>query len=154
MTFPFRTPTHHSEWQARALKRDLTSAEVCLVECMAAAGLPPHLSVPGLAAAGLPPHQNQGWLGPLRPKGLTIASRTVRTNLATWNSDRLTRLVFAAHDACAQLSVTDAGPYVRVVLHLRDADPTDLSTIGSHPTLEEAVAGWRTTYPARATPEK
>ena len=134
----FRDPTHHSDWQARAIGRDLTLAEVCLVECMAAAGLPPH----------------RGGLGPLRGESATVASRTVRTDLATWDAGHLTRLVFAAHDACARLSVTDAGPYVRVSLHLRDVDPGELPIMRGHPTLEAAVASWRAAYPTTTTPKE
>lgn len=104
-----------------------------------------------MAAAGLPPHR--GGLGPLRPDGVTGVSRTVRTDLATWDKDHLTRLVFGAHDACARLSVTDAGPYVRVSLHLRSTEPGDLPIMHGHPTLEDAVARWRAAHPARkATP--
>lgn len=137
VTLPFRDPTHHSEWQARALGRDLTPAEIALVEVMAAAGLPPHC----------------GGLGPLRGEGVFVASRTVRTDLATWDASHLTRLVFAAHDACARVSVLPAGFCLRVSLHLRDVKPGDLPIMHGHPTLEDAVARWRATHPARrATP--
>lgn len=137
MTQRFRTPTHHSEWQARHIGRDLTPAEVCLVECMAAAGLPPH----------------RGGLGPLCFEGPTGASRTVRTDLATWDVGHLTRLVFAGHDACARVSVVPARFCLRVSLHLRDADPGDLPIEKGHPTLEAAVASWRAAYPT-TTPKE
>ena len=138
MTQRFRAPTCHSEWQARAIGRDITPAEIALVEVMAAAGLPPH----------------RGGLGPLRPEGPTGASRTVRTDLATWDVGHLTRLVFGAHDACARVSVVPAGFYVRVSLHLRDLDPGDLPIAKGHPTLEAAVASWRAAYPTTTTPKE
>lgn len=137
MTLPFRAPTHHSEWQARAIGRNLTPAEIALVEVMAGAGLPPH----------------HGGLGPLRSEGTYVASRTVRTDLATWDAGHLTRLVFAAHDACARVSVSPAGFCVRVSLHLRSTEPGDLPIANGHPTLEDAVSSWRAAHPARkATP--
>lgn len=61
--------------------------------------------------------------------------------LATWDDNALTRLVFAAHDACYRAEVSTAGMRLRIAIHPREAGTS--SIMFGHPTLDEAVARWR-----------
>ena len=66
--------------------------------------------------------------------------------LATYDGNDLTRLVFLAHDCALRVSVQPASPqYVRLLFHARQHDSDDWFL--KHPTLEQAVAGWRKHHP-------
>ena len=72
-------------------------------------------------------------------------------DLASWDRDALTRLVFAAHDRCARVEVAPAGFYLRIVVHARTREPGDRPIMRGHPTLEQAVAKWRKYHPLGET---
>jgi hypothetical protein len=61
-------------------------------------------------------------------------------NLATWDGDMLTRIVFLAHDRCMRAEITTAGRYMRLAIHPRTRER---SFMLGHPTLEQAVSAWR-----------
>lgn len=70
--------------------------------------------------------------------------------MATWDNDRLTRLVVAAHDKCARVCVDPATPrHLRIILHPRVRDETFSR---GHPTIEEAIARFRQSRSASHTP--
>jgi hypothetical protein len=66
--------------------------------------------------------------------------------LATYDYDELTRLVVAAHEECVRVEIEGCGPrYLRIFLSPRvrpesDHDPHRVSTMESHPTIDNAVA--------------
>ena len=69
--------------------------------------------------------------------------------LATWDGDALTRLVFLAHDATLRLAIQPASPqYIRLLFHPRKREG---SLFERHPTIEDALAQWRTRHPAPTT---
>ena len=78
------------------------------------------------------------------------AGRGIRVSLldggfATVDRDILTRTVFLAHDKSVRVSLCNGGPQrVGLMLHRRLRGG---STIDSHPTLEDAVALWRSSRP-------
>jgi hypothetical protein len=64
-------------------------------------------------------------------------------DLATYDSDELTRLVFAAHDECIRASVVSSGPnMVKIRLHNRTVR-TGGSFWTRHPTIEDAIIKFR-----------
>lgn len=66
--------------------------------------------------------------------------------LSTFDDDKLTEIVFAAHDYGYRAFVTPDGPrYLRISITRRDRQAE--TTMESHPTLEEAVAKWRRVNP-------
>jgi hypothetical protein len=66
--------------------------------------------------------------------------------LATFDFDRLTRLVFLRHDARIRVSISSGGPLsIRLILHPR----VETGGLGlRHPNLDEAVAEFRAYLPA------
>ena len=75
------------------------------------------------------------------------------SDLATFDADVLTRLVFLAHDRGYRAEVSPAMRHVRIAIHrrlLRDGG----SMWERHPTLEAAVADWRQRHdpPSVASP--
>ncbi len=74
-------------------------------------------------------------------------------DLATFDGDQLTRLVFLAHDRCVRVSILNSGPrMVRIVIHPRMGREGGFSV--KHPTIEDALAVWRKTNPAIAEKRK
>ena len=67
--------------------------------------------------------------------------------LSTFDFDRLTRLVFLAHDRCVRVEITSSGPgRVGIALHRRH---TRDGCMGQrHPTLDGAIALHRRFFPA------
>lgn len=66
---------------------------------------------------------------------------------ATFDFDRLTRLVFAAHDQCVRVEIRQSGPrMLRFILHKRHA--RDGRMHRRHPTIEHALSQWREAFPA------
>lgn len=73
--------------------------------------------------------------------GVSVNMNAAGRGLATWDNDSLTRLVIAAHDACARVCITPASPtYLRIMLHPRARDGSFMT---GHPTMEEAIARFR-----------
>lgn len=67
---------------------------------------------------------------------------SVRSSLLnTFDTDGLTRLVFAAHDRCCRLEVDAGGPH-RVTIKLWKR-AREGSRARRHPTLEAAVDDWK-----------
>ena len=63
-------------------------------------------------------------------------------DMSTFDFDRLTALVFLAHDRCVRASVMQGGPrMVKVVIWNRDSRTGEMWQ--RHPTLDEAVTRWR-----------
>lgn len=117
-----------AEWVARNQRRTLTDAEAALVGvvCVALRKGPWNLawgSLRGLEAA-------------------RHAQVALRWGVSSFDGDGLTRLVFAAHDACCRVSIESCSPtHLRVNLWLRSS--RDGGLMSRHPTLEQAVAAWR-----------
>lgn len=62
--------------------------------------------------------------------------------LATFDFNNLTRLIFLAHDKCIRVSVMSSGPrMVKIALHKRDTRTG--SIMERHPTIENALKDWR-----------
>jgi hypothetical protein len=62
--------------------------------------------------------------------------------VATFDYDELTRMVFAAHDACMRLAILAAGPrHVRIQITKRTRNGSEMAA--DHPTLEDALDKWR-----------
>lgn len=62
--------------------------------------------------------------------------------LATFDSDELTRLVYFAHEACVRATVTYSGPrMVKIQMWPRDGREGSFSTC--HPTIEQAIETMR-----------
>ena len=73
--------------------------------------------------------------------GVSVNMNAYGRGLATWDSDGLTRLVIAAHDACTRVCITPASPtYLKIRLHPRERDSSFMT---GHPTIEEAIARFR-----------
>jgi hypothetical protein len=63
-------------------------------------------------------------------------------DLSTFDFDRLTALVFLAHDRCVRVAVMSSGPrMVKIVIWNRDGREGEIWS--KHPTLETAVERWR-----------
>jgi hypothetical protein len=68
-------------------------------------------------------------------------------DMATYDYDFLTRLVFLAHDRCFRASVQNSGPrLVKVIIFKRDRNAASMCE--RHPTIEGALAEWRKRHPA------
>ena len=64
-------------------------------------------------------------------------------DIATYDFDDLTRLVFAAHEFCVRISIQNGGPRrLKIVVHDRKFRVSD-STPTRHPTIDTALANWR-----------
>lgn len=62
--------------------------------------------------------------------------------IATFDFNALTRLVFLAHDKCIRVSIMQGGPgAIKIVLHKRSSRSG--SMFGRHPTIEYALSIWR-----------
>ncbi len=62
---------------------------------------------------------------------------TTHGELATYDFDALTRLVFLAHDRCVRVSIRPASPmHLRIIVHQRQREGPFCSR---HPTLEQSI---------------
>ena len=69
------------------------------------------------------------------------ACRVLDHELATFDSDALTRLVIGAHDACRRVSIhPHTFRHLRILYHPRERDG---DMMRRHPTMDEAVASFR-----------
>jgi hypothetical protein len=67
-------------------------------------------------------------------------------DLSTFDFDRLTRLVFLAHDRCVRAVVEQSGPrMVGIVIWQRAK--REGSICERHPTIEQALEMWRKFHP-------
>lgn len=115
-------------WVARNIKRSLRPIEQELVTILCA----------GLRTG---PHNIHRSWSILRPCGYG-AQMSVYHNLATYDSNALTRLVFAAHDRCCRVSIVPCNPRrLTIQVHPRKRDGVGLSD--RHPTIESALSAWR-----------
>lgn len=131
--------SEHAQWVARDLKRSLSDVEAALVDILC-------------DAAGVGPWNLTPWTS-LRQEGQSAVGRIPDDRMATFDFDALTRLVFAAHDRCARVSIEGSNfGRVRLVVYLRDG--RDGRMHERHPTLEQAVAGWREHHSAVDAPKE
>jgi hypothetical protein len=63
-------------------------------------------------------------------------------DLATFDFDALTRLVFLAHDKCVRAAVEASGPRM-VKICIWQRSQRDGQIWSRHPTIEQALADWR-----------
>lgn len=83
--------------------------------------------------------------GAFRPAGRGIRIVLLTGGFATFDSDRLTALVFAAHDHAVRVELCTGAPNrVGLMLHRREREG---SLYNRHPTLDEAVSKWRERNP-------
>lgn len=122
------TPTEsHIAWVADQLDRELTAPERELVTIVCA----------GLRIGPWNVHADWSIMRST-PYGASI---TVTRDLATFDGDALTRLVFAAHDRCCRVEVAPSAPNrLRISAHPRSREG---GLPRCHPTLEDALAAWR-----------
>jgi hypothetical protein len=74
---------------------------------------------------------------PIKPFGRGIAASPWSDRFSTFDSDRLTRLVFLAHDRAIRVEVKSSSPYrIKLVLFKRGRDG---GISNRHPTLEQAI---------------
>ena len=67
-------------------------------------------------------------------------------DLSTFDFDKLTRLVFLAHDRCVRVSIQQGGPgSVKIMIWQRYARTGSMSE--RHPTIDEALELWRKNHP-------
>lgn len=71
-----------------------------------------------------------------------------RPGFSTYDFDSLTRLVFLAHDTGIRVEVNPSMNYLEIVCHPRVFVP-EKGRAYPHPTIEAALADWRTRSPAR-----
>lgn len=122
---------NHAEWLERYLRRELTSFQAKVADII------------GMVANGI-------YNAPVKWKSATLNMRFVRIvwqgELATWDSDGLTKLVFLAHEARIRVSIQGCGPrYTEIIFHPRVHD----GCIGRrHPNIDEAVTAFREYLPA------
>ncbi len=75
-------------------------------------------------------------------KGPYFWSVNTYGGIATHDFDMLTLLVFAAHDQCVRVDITQGGPrMVKIILHPRRCRNGGMSA--RHPTLEAKLKEWR-----------
>ena len=84
--------------------------------------------------------------GKIKDFGLTGVRTSLYSDVSTFDSDRLTRLVFLAHDRCIRASVVSSGPR-RIGIELFKRHAREGSTSKRHPTIEQALALWRKSHP-------
>lgn len=71
--------------------------------------------------------------------------------LATFDFNLLTELVFEAHDRCIRVELAQSAPgKVGILLHKRHAREGRMYEY--HPTIEQALADWRTRNPTPQEP--
>ena len=122
--------SNRPDWVAGALGRELSEVERVLVEIVC-------------DAARCGPYDLSGWDTRLRECGYGARFSISGRDLATFDSDGLTRLVFSAHDHCARVSIGSAGfGGIEIKVWLRTRRSGD-RYYNRHPTLEGAVAAWR-----------
>lgn len=68
-------------------------------------------------------------------------------DMATYDFDQLTRLVLLAHDKCIRASIMQSGPRrIGIAIWKRSARTGNMYE--KHPTIETALAQWRTKHEA------
>lgn len=83
--------------------------------------------------------------GGVRPFGNGFSVNHIG-DLSTFDFDKLTRLVFLAHDRCIRVEVSNSGPrMVKISIWKRQREG---SMWQRHPTMEQALEQWRKCNPA------
>lgn len=78
-------------------------------------------------------------------RGVRISAHASR--FSTYDYSDMTRLVFMAHDRCIRAELCPSGPgRIGIMLHKRHKREGEMHE--RHPTLEQAVAEWRSKNPA------
>jgi len=81
----------------------------------------------------------------IKPCGTGI--RTTMHSLSTFDNNRLTELVFLAHDRCVRVELANGGPWMTgLKLHRRHTRNGE--RMQAHPTIEEALCNHRILYSA------
>ncbi len=84
-------------------------------------------------------------LGKVKEWGMGVAT-SYSQDLSTFDFNRLTTLVFMAHDRCIRVEIGSSGPrMVRIILHKRHTAEGDICR--RHPTLAKAIEVYRRSYP-------
>lgn len=91
-------------------------------------------------------------VGTFKPAGYGIRVSDYASSYATFDFDRLTALVFMAHDACIRVQLSGSSPHrIGLMLHRRHKRQ---GCIGEHhPTIEAALERWRQRNPIATTPD-
>jgi hypothetical protein len=72
-------------------------------------------------------------------------------DLSTFDFDRLTRLVFLAHDRCVRVEIRSSGPrMVKLCIWKRSGRTGEIWS--RHPTIETALDMWRKYHPVAEVP--
>jgi len=83
-----------------------------------------------------------------RPFGYGGWIMTYKRDMATFDFDELTRLVFLAHDHCIRAQVMTGGPRgLRIAIWKREREG---GIARRHPTLDQAMEKWRKLHPVTA----
>jgi len=83
---------------------------------------------------------------PIKPFGDGWIVSTEPSRFATFDFERLTALVFLAHDMCMRAELQHGGPgRVRIAVWQRRT--REGHNWERHPTIEQALALWRRTHP-------
>ncbi len=86
--------------------------------------------------------------GKFKPAGYGIRIVLLNDGFSTIDRNRLTELVFAAHDEAIRVDLVNGSPgRVGLMLHKRKRVGSNWD---AHPTLEDAVARWRSRNPEEA----
>lgn len=110
-------------WVERHLKRELSE---------------PHRRAVQVVCAGVAPYNLRANWKKAEWFQWGCLSIVIGGELATFDFDRLTQMVIAAHDHCMRLSVEGVGPgYLRVVIHERKARHGGIAV--RHPAILDAV---------------
>lgn len=118
-------PQHHSgaEWVRDATKQEMSPLGVKVADLL------------GYLFQGI--YHISREIGKVDWANPTWIAVNLRKDLATYDFDELTRLVFLAHAFCLRVSIESSSPQtIRLMFHQRQRDG---SLYQRHPTLDEAV---------------
>ena len=117
------------QWVASASGRELTDIERELVTILC-----------GALNTG-PWNVHRNWSIMKTDRGGSARMSVPLSDLCTFDAAGLSRLVFAAHDRCCRVALKTSGPGLVCVMVSKRERIAD--TYHRHPTLEDAVEGWR-----------
>jgi hypothetical protein len=86
-------------------------------------------------------------VGEIKDAGRGIRVTAYASGFSTFDFDRLTALVFAAHDACIRVELAQSAP-AKVAFYLHKRHAREGAMHLRHPTIETALTEWRKRNPA------